>query len=77
MSKTDDQLAAITAAVQRTAADVTAILDRLKTTGLSPEQSAILDQATAALGTVDDAMEAAQAGGAAASGAAHKGASHR
>ncbi len=74
MSKTDDQLAAITAAVQRTGTDVQAILERLKTTGLNPEQSAILDQATAALGTLDDAMEQAQAGE---HGAAHKAGSHR
>jgi len=74
MSASDDKIAAINAAVQRTATDVTAILDRLKSTGLSAEQSAILDQATAALGTVDDAMEAALAG---AAGSHPKTTSHR
>lgn len=64
MSKIDDQLTALTAAVQRTATDVTSILERLKTTGLTPEQTAILDQAVAALGTLDDTMEQATSGAA-------------
>ncbi len=67
MAAIDDKLAALVAAVQRTSTDVQTILAKLTSTGLTPEQTAILDSATAALGTLDDTMEAA-----ATAAAAHK-----
>ncbi len=58
MAKVDDQLAALTTAVQRTNTDVQGILDKLASGGnLSAEQSALLDQATSALGPLDDTLE--------------------